>query len=38
MVVFKARSLWGHVFLIKLEFGSVGFCGGRTREKPSDQG
>ena len=27
-VVFKARSMWGGVFPIELESGSVGFCGG----------
>ena len=41
-VVFKARSLWGRVFPIELEFGSVRFYGGRKTgepgEKPSEQG
>ena len=26
MVMFKDRSLWGCVFLTKLEYESVGFC------------
>ena len=33
-VVFKAGSLWGRVFLIELEFGSVGICGGRKTREP----
>ena len=38
---FKARSLWGRVFPIELEFWSVSFYGGRktgkTGKKPSEQ-
>ncbi|KAL9984382.1 hypothetical protein ACROYT_G006669 [Oculina patagonica] len=30
----KARSLWGSVFLIEMEFGSVDFCGGEKLENP----
>ena len=40
--MFKAGSLWGRVFPIELEFGSISFYGGRKTgepgEKPSEQG
>ena len=33
LVVFKVRSFWGHVCMLELEFGSLGFGGGRKREE-----
>ena len=38
-VVFKAtcRSLWDHLFSVRLEFGSVGFGGGRKTGEPSEK-
>ena len=35
MLVLTARSLWGGVFLIEFEFGSVGFSGGEKKNGES---
>ncbi len=37
MVAFNPISSWGHVFLTELEFGSVGFCGGRKTGEPGEK-
>ncbi len=37
MARFKAISLWGRAFPIELEFGSVGFCGGRKTGEPGEK-